>query len=93
MRASLTKSIELPPPYPSTRREQFPDGVRLPLHGHNVLLRGCQLRNTDWCRGVVVYTGRETKIQMNAAEPPVKYSSLKAYVDWETLRVLCLQVT
>ena len=41
---------------------------------------------------MVVYTGRETKIQMNAAEPPVKYSSLKAYVDWETLRVLCLQV-
>ncbi|CAN0367714.1 unnamed protein product, partial [Laminaria digitata] len=71
---------------------QFPDGKRLPLHSHNVLLRGCQLRNTEWCRGVVVYTGRETKIQMNAAEPPVKYSSLKAYVDWETLRVLCLQV-
>ncbi|CAN0501776.1 unnamed protein product, partial [Scytosiphon promiscuus] len=41
---------------------------------------------------VVVYTGRETKIQMNAAEPAPKSSSLKPYVDWETLRVLCVQV-
>ncbi len=64
----------------------------MPLHGKNVLLRGCQLRNTDWCRGVVVYTGRETKIQMNAAEPAAKSSSLKSYVDRETLRVLYVQV-
>jgi len=64
----------------------------MPLHGKNILLRGCQLRNTDWCRGVVVYTGRETKIQMNAAEPAAKSSSLKSYVDRETLHVLCLQV-
>ena len=64
----------------------------MPLHGKNILLRGCQLRNTEWCRGVVVYTGRETKIQMNAAEPAAKSSSLKPYVDRETLRVLCVQV-
>lgn len=62
------------------------------LHGKNILLRGCQLRNTEWCRGVVVYTGRETKIQMNAADPAAKTSSLKPYVDRETLRVLCVQV-
>lgn len=64
----------------------------MPLHAKNILLRGCQLRNTEWCRGVVVYTGRETKIQMNAAEPAAKSSSLKSYVDRETLRVLCVQV-
>lgn len=39
-----------------------------------------------------MYAGRETKIQMNAADPPMKSSSLKAYVDRETLNVLCLQV-
>lgn len=71
---------------------KFPGGNRMPLHGKNILLRGCQLRNTEWCRGVVVYTGRETKIQMNAAEPAAKSSSLKPYVDRETLRVLCVQV-
>lgn len=64
----------------------------MPLHGKNILLRGCQLRNTEWCRGVVVYTGRETKIQMNAAEPAAKSSSIKPYADRETLRVLCVQV-
>lgn len=83
----------------STRRPENPvrvhqlsGGEKIPLHDKNVLLRGCQLRNTEWCRGVVVYTGRETKIQMNAAEPPLKSSSLKAHVDRETLHVLCLQV-
>lgn len=39
-----------------------------------------------------MYTGRETKIQMNAAEPAPKSSSLKPYVDRETLHVLCVQV-
>ncbi|CBJ26371.1 similar to Probable phospholipid-transporting ATPase ID (ATPase class I type 8B member 2) [Ectocarpus siliculosus] len=67
-------------------------GERIPLQGKNILLRGCQLRNTEWCRGVVVYTGRETKIQMNAAEPAPKSSSLKPYVDRETLHVLCVQI-
>ncbi|CAM9436840.1 unnamed protein product, partial [Scytosiphon promiscuus] len=83
---------------PNQKLEHFdgtlavPGGSRMPLHGKNILLRGCQLRNTEWCRGVVVYTGRETKIQMNAAEPAPKSSSLKPYVDWETLRVLCVQI-
>jgi magnesium-transporting ATPase (P-type) len=27
-----------------------------------VLLRGCNLRNTEWVYGVVVFTGEETKL-------------------------------
>ncbi|CAM9504783.1 unnamed protein product, partial [Hapterophycus canaliculatus] len=83
---------------PNQKLEHFdgtlavPGGNRMTLHGKNILLRGCQLRNTKWCRGVVVYTGGETKIQMNAAEPAAKSSSIKPYVDRETLHVLCVQI-
>ena len=37
------------------------------ISADNVLLRGCRLRNTRWIVGLVVYTGRETKIQMNTS--------------------------
>lgn len=35
-----------------------------PLSSQQLLLRGCKLRNTEWALGLVVYTGKETKIQM-----------------------------
>ena len=53
-----------------------PDGEKVSLGPKNVLLRGVILRQTEWARGVVVYTGKETKIQMNGAEPPSKVSSV-----------------
>lgn len=38
----------------------------------NVLLRGCNLRNTEWVLGVVLFTGHDTKIMMNAGITPSK---------------------
>ncbi|KAL8437181.1 hypothetical protein ACSSS7_001160 [Eimeria intestinalis] len=36
----------------------------LAIASSQILLRGCRLRNTDWVIGLVVYTGKQTKIQM-----------------------------
>ena len=33
----------------------------MPLSVKNVLLRGCNLRNTDWVFGLVLNTGNDTK--------------------------------
>ena len=44
---------------------------------HNMILRGCMLRNTEWVLGAVIYTGHETKIQMNSRAAPRKVSSLE----------------
>lgn len=34
----------------------------VPLGPDQILLRGAQLRNTQWVHGVVVYTGHDTKL-------------------------------
>lgn len=65
---------------------------KIPLTARNLLLRGCMLRNTEWALGAVVYTGRETKIQMNAVEATSKTGSIKRFVDRMTIWVFCLQM-
>ncbi|KAL8784094.1 MAG: hypothetical protein Q9213_004153 [Squamulea squamosa] len=47
-----------------------------PISINNLLLRGCSLRNTEWVLGVVVYTGRETKIMLNSGITPSKRSRI-----------------
>jgi phospholipid-translocating ATPase len=39
---------------------------KLPLAMKQMLLRGCILRNTDWCVGVAVYVGDQTKLMKNS---------------------------
>ena len=43
-----------------------------PIGINNLLLRGCNLRNTEWVLGVVVFTGAQTKIMLNAGATPSK---------------------
>ncbi|KAI1300432.1 hypothetical protein F5Y03DRAFT_364100 [Xylaria venustula] len=49
-----------------------PKGMSEPITIDNLLLRGCNLRNTEWVLGVVVFTGHDTKIMMNAGATPSK---------------------
>lgn len=43
-----------------------------PVTMSEMLLRGCMLKNSHYVVGMVVYTGKETRIQMNAARTPLK---------------------
>ncbi|KFH67222.1 phospholipid-translocating ATPase [Podila verticillata NRRL 6337] len=49
----------------------------LPLDPTQVLLRGAQLRNTNWIYGVVVFTGHESKLMRNASATPIKRTSVE----------------
>lgn len=49
-----------------------PPVVEVPVTMNEMLLRGCMLKNSGFVTGLVVYTGRETRIQMNAAKTPLK---------------------
>lgn len=61
------------------------NGQRFPLSQSNIILRGCQLKNTEWAIGVVVYAGQETKAMLNSAASPSKRSRLETYMNRETL--------
>lgn len=61
------------------------NGHKIPLGQSNIVLRGCQLKNTAWIIGVVVYAGQETKAMLNSAITPSKRSKLESYMNRETL--------
>mmetsp|Transcript_51827 Transcript_51827/g.66393 ORF Transcript_51827/g.66393 Transcript_51827/m.66393 type:complete len:1369 (-) Transcript_51827:402-4508(-) len=56
-------------------------GVRAACGASELCLRGAVLRNTKWVLGVVVYTGRDTKLVMNSREVPSKLSTIEQTVN------------
>ncbi|KAI1125792.1 hypothetical protein F5Y10DRAFT_224661 [Nemania abortiva] len=56
-----------------------------PITIDNLLLRGCNLRNTEWVLGVVVFTGHDTKIMMNAGETPSKRPRIARELNFNVL--------
>ncbi|KAG7027531.1 Phospholipid-transporting ATPase 1, partial [Cucurbita argyrosperma subsp. argyrosperma] len=70
--------------YEFTANMEF-NGHKFPLSQSNIVLRGCQLKNTEWIIGVVVYAGQETKAMLNSAVSPAKRSKLEGYMNRETL--------
>ncbi|XP_011032936.1 PREDICTED: phospholipid-transporting ATPase 1-like isoform X2 [Populus euphratica] len=61
------------------------DGKRLSLGPSNILLRGCELKNTAWAIGAAVYCGRETKAMLNSSGAPSKRSQLETHMNFETI--------
>ncbi|KAF3916030.1 hypothetical protein AA313_de0209354 [Arthrobotrys entomopaga] len=67
-----------------------------PISVNNLLLRGCSLRNTDWAIGVVIFTGSESKIMMNAGITPTKRSriqrelNINVLMNFIILFIMCL---
>ncbi|XP_040595479.1 phospholipid-transporting ATPase FetA isoform X3 [Mesocricetus auratus] len=47
-------------------------GVNYFLDHDRLLLRGCIIRNTDWCYGLVIYTGPDTKLMQNGGKSTFK---------------------
>jgi phospholipid-translocating ATPase len=56
-----------------------------PISINNLLLRGCQLRNTEWVLGVVVFTGEETKIMINSGVTPSKRARISKELNWNVI--------
>ncbi|XAR68703.1 Phospholipid-translocating ATPase [Bertholletia excelsa] len=70
--------------YEFTANMEF-NGQRFSLSQSSIILRGCQLKNTEWVVGVVVYAGQETKAMLNNAMSPAKRSRLETLMNRETL--------
>ncbi|KAM4625451.1 phospholipid-transporting ATPase IA-like [Polymixia lowei] len=63
--------------YDFVGRIQLEGHCPLPVGSDQILLRGAQLRNTQWVHGLVVYTGHDTKLMRNSTRPPLKLSSVE----------------
>ncbi|CAN4111326.1 unnamed protein product [Withania somnifera] len=61
------------------------DGKRVSLGPSNIILRGCELKNTSWAVGVAVYAGRETKAMLNSSGAPSKRSRLETRMNREII--------
>jgi len=61
------------------------DGKKLSLGSTNIVLRGCELKNTSWALGVAVYCGRETKAMLNNSGAPSKRSRLETRMNYEII--------
>ncbi|CAI8595867.1 unnamed protein product [Vicia faba] len=61
------------------------DGKKLSLGSTNIVLRGCELKNTSWALGVAVYCGRDTKAMLNSSGAPSKRSRLETRMNYEII--------
>ncbi|XP_063045834.1 phospholipid-transporting ATPase IA isoform X2 [Engraulis encrasicolus] len=76
---------------PNRHLYEFVGNLRLqghstvPLGPDQILLRGAQLRNTQWVHGIVVYTGHDTKLMQNSTRPPLKLSNVERITNFQIL--------
>uniref|UniRef100_A0A452IYM6 Phospholipid-transporting ATPase n=1 Tax=Gopherus agassizii TaxID=38772 RepID=A0A452IYM6_9SAUR len=49
---------------------------RYSLNNEQMLLRGCVLRNTGWCFGMVIFAGPDTKLMQNSGRTKFKRTSI-----------------
>uniref|UniRef100_A0A8D0A590 Phospholipid-transporting ATPase n=1 Tax=Sander lucioperca TaxID=283035 RepID=A0A8D0A590_SANLU len=62
-------------------------GQKYPLDNEKILLRGCTLRNTEWCFGLVLFAGPETKLMQNSGKTTFKRTSIDRLMN---VLVLCI---
>lgn len=59
------------------KKKCFIDFSPAPLGPDQVLLRGAQLRNTQWVVGIVVYTGHDSKLMQVSHHSPKERNDCK----------------
>ncbi|XP_062308024.1 phospholipid-transporting ATPase ID-like [Osmerus eperlanus] len=77
---------------PNNRLDRFTgtlvyEGQKYSLDNEKILLRGCTLRNTDWCFGLVLFGGPETKLMQNCGKSTFKRTSIDRLMN---VLVLCI---
>ncbi|XP_050694500.1 phospholipid-transporting ATPase ID-like isoform X2 [Eriocheir sinensis] len=64
------------------------DGNTHSLDNDKILLRGCILRNTHWCYGVVIFAGKDTKLMMNSGKTKFKRTSIDRLLNFIILGIV-----
>jgi magnesium-transporting ATPase (P-type) len=64
----------------------------VPISMSQMLLRGCLLKNSRHILGLVVYTGPESRIQMNSAAPPLKIGCFDHFLNMQVVILIAGQM-
>ncbi|XP_013876978.1 phospholipid-transporting ATPase ID [Austrofundulus limnaeus] len=66
------------------------------LDNEKMLLRGCVLRNTEWCFGMVIFAGLQTKLMQNCGKTKFKRTSIDKLMNtlvlWIFAFLICMGV-
>lgn len=60
-------------------RQDMTDFLSIPLSMDNMVLRGTRLKNTDYIYGIVIYTGRDTRLARNSEKSESKFSTVERF--------------
>ncbi|XP_039615081.1 phospholipid-transporting ATPase ID-like isoform X2 [Polypterus senegalus] len=77
--SSFNGEIQCEPP--NNRLDKFTGTLvfkeqKYSLDNEKILLRGCTLRNTEWCYGLVIFAGPETKLMQNSGKTSFKRTNI-----------------
>ena len=74
-------------------KDQLQSTPLVGIDSKNLLLKGAKVKNTKWVVGIVMYTGAETKIQMNATTAKSKMSAMERKLHKIVLSIFAAQLT
>ncbi|XP_070587381.1 phospholipid-transporting ATPase ID-like isoform X2 [Erythrolamprus reginae] len=57
------------------------------LDNDQLLLRGCSIRNTDWCFGLVIFAGPDTKLMQNSGKTILKRTTIDRLMNYLVLMI------
>ncbi|XP_017869349.1 PREDICTED: phospholipid-transporting ATPase ID isoform X4 [Drosophila arizonae] len=66
---------------------------RFALDNDKILLRGCVLRNTQWCYGVVVFAGVDTKLMQNSGKTQFKSTGVDRLLNFIIIGIVLFLVS
>ncbi|CAD5217112.1 unnamed protein product [Bursaphelenchus xylophilus] len=71
---------------------EYENGENEKITKENVILRGCQLKNTSFAEGIVIYTGAETKLMLSNGPVRYKRSSIERMTNYFILFCVLLLI-
>ncbi|KAM8743832.1 phospholipid-transporting ATPase IC isoform 1-T2 [Acanthopagrus schlegelii] len=82
---------------PNNRLDKFTgtmrwQGEHYPLDLDNMLLRGCKVRNTEECHGLVIFAGADTKIMRNGGKTRFKRTKIDELMNYMVYTIFALLI-
>ncbi|NXP21627.1 AT8B1 ATPase, partial [Scytalopus superciliaris] len=62
------------------------------LDADRILLRGCKIRNTDFCHGMVVFAGADTKIMKNSGKTRFKRTKIDSLMNYMVYTIIVVLI-